>query len=346
MNVWQVIESNPTFPRRIKFGLVNNMDRLNNIIVGVDFSDFSRTALEQAMRMARWNQSDLHVMHVLDKLVVKKLSKAMGGSLEELSQNILDTTRQRIQELFISEPLEQRKESPLAVPSDTQERRQSDQRRIDLKVEVVIGEPFRDIMLRVQDVHADLLVLGSNGMSDPRRGLGELATQCVRKAPCRVMVVRKSQVEPFSDVLAYVDFSDSSAKVVEQAIRVAGQDKARLHLAHMFMPPWNILHYKSPTAAGSPDFQKQYRENLLGQLKKYLQKHEDDTKDLRVECQLVEGPRPLDGIIDYAQKNSVDLVLVGTCGKTGMKEKILGTLAERIVNHAPVSVLVLKPENY
>ena len=320
------------------------MDRLNNIIVGVDFSDFSQTALDQARRMARWNQSDLHVMHVLDKLVVKKLGTSLGGSLEELSQNVLDTTKERIRELFTAEPLEQRKESLVSVPSDTQERRRQDQRRVELKVDVVIGEPFREIMRRVQDVHADLLILGSNGMSDPRRGLGEVAAQCVRKAPCRVMVVRKSQVEPFSDVLACVDFSDSSDRVVEQAIRVAGQDQARLHLAHMFMPPWNILHYKSPTAAGSPDFQKQYRENLLGQLKKYLQKHENDIGDLRVECRLVEGPRPVDGIIDYVQKNSVDLVLIGTRGKTGMKEKILGTLAERVVNHAPVSVLVLKPE--
>jgi len=318
------------------------MDRLNNIIVGVDFSDFSGTALDQAIRMARWNQSDLHIMHVQDKLVVKKLSKAMGGSLEELSQNVLDATRQRIQESFLGESLEQRKESIVSVPSDTHERRRQDQRQIELKVEVVIGEPFREIMRQVRDVHADLLILGSNGMSDPRRGLGELAAQCVRKAPCRVMVVRKSQVEPFSDVLACVDFSDSSAGVVEQAIRVAGQDQARLHLAHMFMPPWDVLHYKSPTAAGSPDFQKQYRENLIGQLKKYLQKHEDDVRNLRVECRLVEGPRPVDGIIDYVQKNSVDLVLVGTRGKTGMKEKILGTLAERVVNHAPVSVLVLK----
>ena len=322
------------------------MNRLDNIIVGVDFSDFSRTALDQAERMARWNQSDLHVMHVLDKLVVKKLGKVIGGSPEELSQNVLETTQERIRELFTDEPLEQRKESLVSVPPETHERRRQGQRRFELKAEVVIGEPFREIMRQVQDVHADLLMLGSNGMSDPRRGLGELAAQCVRKAPCRVMVVRKSQVEPFSDVLACVDFSDSSAGVVEQAIRVAKQDQATLHLAHMFMPPWNILHYKSPTAAGSPDFQKQYRENLIGQLKKYLQKHEDDIRDLRVECRLIEGPSPVDGIIDYVEKNSVDLVLVGTRGKTGMKEKIFGTLAERVINHAPVSVLVLKPQGY
>ena len=45
------------------------MNKLNTILVGVDFSECSRCALEQAVRLARWNDASLSVIHVVDASV-------------------------------------------------------------------------------------------------------------------------------------------------------------------------------------------------------------------------------------------------------------------------------------
>ena len=46
------------------------MNQIKTILVGVDFSDCSRCALEQAARLARWNDASLSVIHVVDASVL------------------------------------------------------------------------------------------------------------------------------------------------------------------------------------------------------------------------------------------------------------------------------------
>lgn len=318
------------------------MDRLKNVVIGVDFSEFSQVALAQAKHIARWNQTDMHLIHVVDKLVVSDLQKAVKHPIAEVTEDVRQTTRKRIGELFAGDPLERRAESPGSKSGEFAERRLRDERRIELVVDVVMGAPYEEILKRVKEVKADLLVMGSNGSSTPQRGLGELARKCARKAPCRVLIVRETHPDPFKGVVACVDFSPVSAQVVRQAIRVAQQDKATLHIVHMFTPPWTVLHYRSPTSSSSPDFQKQFRDNLNAELRKYLEGFQADLEELDYQCKIVETQRPADRIIEYVAEVDADLVVVGTRGRTGMKAFLLGTQAERIVEHTPVSVLLIK----
>jgi nucleotide-binding universal stress UspA family protein len=51
------------------------MDRLGSIVVAVDFTPCSATALAQAARIAQWNQAKLHVVHVIETLVVIELQR-------------------------------------------------------------------------------------------------------------------------------------------------------------------------------------------------------------------------------------------------------------------------------
>ena len=82
------------------------MDRLKNIVIGVDFSEFSKIALRQAKRISRWNQSDLDVIHVVDKLVVSELQKAVDSPYQEVLQDVKKNAEERIQALFADDPLD------------------------------------------------------------------------------------------------------------------------------------------------------------------------------------------------------------------------------------------------
>ena len=143
------------------------MDRLKNIVVGVDFSRFSQVALGQAVRMARRNQAKLHVIHVIEDSVVSDLREALDVEADPFHEEVRAAALQRLND-FIAETGPQ---------------------EIDLSVEVAIGVPLQLILQRVQDVKADLLAVGMKGTSGRSIRTGTLATKCVRKAATRVMLV-------------------------------------------------------------------------------------------------------------------------------------------------------------
>jgi nucleotide-binding universal stress UspA family protein len=54
-----------------------------------------------------------------------------------------------------------------------------------------------------------------------------------------------------------------------------------------------------------------------------------------------EGP-PVDEIVRIARENQVDLIVIATHGHTGLKHLLLGSVAERVIRHAPCAVLVVR----
>ena len=51
-------------------------------------------------------------------------------------------------------------------------------------------------------------------------------------------------------------------------------------------------------------------------------------------------------IIDYACENEIDLIVIGTHGRSGLMHVLMGSVAERIVRKAPCPVLTVKPEGH
>ena len=60
------------------------MNQLKTILVGVDFSECSRCALEQAVRLARWNNAGLNVIHVMDSSALDNSMTRLPPELDEL----------------------------------------------------------------------------------------------------------------------------------------------------------------------------------------------------------------------------------------------------------------------
>ncbi len=300
------------------------MDCLKNIVVGVDFSYFSRCALRQAARIAGWNQAKMHAVHVVDTSMVNHLKefwdckRALIGS-QDAVEKIRNSAQAQLEEM-------------VGKVEDA-----------SFHTDAITGTPFLELLRRVKDNSADLLVLGSNGSSDPSKGAGVLATKCVRKAATKVLLVRADHAGPFKKVIACVDFSESSYRVVEQAIRVAQQDGALLHLLHVFSAPWKEATY---VPRPSPEDEQHHSDSLSERMQIALQPFESEIHALQVETNVAENVRESDGIVQFIGDSAADLVVVGTRGRTGIRAILLGTVAEHIVREAPCSVLAVKPDDF
>jgi nucleotide-binding universal stress UspA family protein len=66
--------------------------------------------------------------------------------------------------------------------------------------------------------------------------------------------------------------------------------------------------------------------------------------NVEVESVLLEG-NPADEIIEFAEQNGVEIIVMGTLGKTGLERFLLGSVAENVVRHSKIPVLVVRSEN-
>jgi nucleotide-binding universal stress UspA family protein len=65
---------------------------------------------------------------------------------------------------------------------------------------------------------------------------------------------------------------------------------------------------------------------------------------LELEPVLLEG-HPADEVVKFAEQNDIEMIVMGTLGKTGLDRFLLGSIAENVVRRSKVPVLVVKSEN-
>ena len=291
------------------------MNQIKTILVGVDFSDCSRCALEQAARLARWNDASLSVIHVVDASV-------LYDSLAEF-QPELDEWRRLNREHAISRLADWTREADAPAGHIR---------------EVMNGTPLDVLLQESRSRHADLLVLGITGDSLLPYGAGTMATKCLRKTATKVLLVKQTHPRPFRRIVACVDFSETSREVVKQARRVAGQDQAELHFLHVFQAEWNNWTAQ-PKLFALADFEKNCRALLENNLRQFAAVPQETPALYSVTQAKTHGH----GIAEYCRSVDADLVVLGTRGRTTLKYILLGSTVERLLKEIPCSMLVVRP---
>jgi nucleotide-binding universal stress UspA family protein len=297
------------------------MSGWRSIVLGVDFTPCSTAAVRQALRIAERSRAELEVVHVLDTLVVADLEQALASFQGDLRASLIGDARKAWHDAVAG------------IPGAA---------ALELRIEV--DTPGAAILRRVQARTADLLVLGTHGTSGPDRGAGTLATACVRHAPASVLLVRERHREPFRSVVACIDFSPTSRKALAHAVRLAAQDGAALHVLHVFDAPWHRLHYRAPTPQAAPDYQKQYRDALQRSLETFSAPLLSAAGPLDVRHELFDHQGHGAGITEYVRRGGGELVVLGTRGRTNLRDLLLGSTAERVVRDAPCSILAVRPD--
>ncbi len=88
------------------------------------------------------------------------------------------------------------------------------------------------------------------------------------------------------------------------------------------------------------------RKQVFTSSKKYLAKVKSQltSEGIKVEAVTVEAIGPAERIVDYAKKNSIDLIIMATHGYTGFKRLMLGSVASGVLNQSSIPVLLIRPE--
>ena len=282
------------------------MRKLGSIVVGIDFSDSSWVSAGHAARIARWSGAALTAVHVVET----------GGrpgpavTLTPLQQEIRASQRDEVR----------RRWSSVARGAANAD---------ELPLEVCFGSRLGSLYQSVADRGADLLVLGAVGHTRPNVGLGTVASGCIRSVPADVLVVRDDFHGPFRTVVVGVDFSETSRRALEAGAMLAANEAAILRV--VFVVP------DSDAAA------IQASQDAAEELELFTREVTDAWAGLDVRCDVYAHTGHRSGILEFATVVNGDIVVVGTRGRTNLRDVVLGSTAEKVLRDSLIAVWACKP---
>jgi nucleotide-binding universal stress UspA family protein len=144
----------------------------------------------------------------------------------------------------------------------------------------------------------------------------------------------------FSKILIAIDGSDASMDAADYAISISKQYNAELYALHVIHPADVDLF----GATGEMSAAAYHTINMNKEAQKYLDnvKLKASEKNIQIKTETIASTNTAGGIVDYAEDKDIDLIVIGTRGKSGFKKMLLGSVASKVVTYAHCPVLVVK----
>jgi nucleotide-binding universal stress UspA family protein len=212
------------------------------------------------------------------------------------------------------------------------------------------GDPVEEILAYVDEGIIDLITMTTHGRSGLKRWvLGSVAENVLRRASVPVLLVRAPEVAAayrargdmmmeVRHILAPTDFSEFSKKAIDYAFGLAQQFGAKLSLLHVIGVPAFPIEGFVPPGPGTKlleDLERQARLDLAHMLPQAEAAKVDVTR-------LVVMGTPYRKIVETAEAEKADFIVMATHGRTGLSHMLIGSVAERVVRTAPCPVLTLR----
>jgi nucleotide-binding universal stress UspA family protein len=286
------------------------------VLATTDFSDPSADALRYAAFEARRRQTDLLVVHAID--TASERWSYLQETDEFDHQGIEKRAVERL-ESFVRDAVDQTERPPADF-------------------EILNDRAADAIVERGNDV-AELIVMGATGAGRIESALlGSTAEEVARNSNKPVLVVPEgAEPAPASSILAPVDTSECSRQSLNYAIDRATLDDSTLSIMHATVLPAGAMMMMD--AGPSPAQTEAHREQVKSMFGKFLEDFDFD--DLEVNHLLRFGA-PHREILNAADEQDSDLIIMGTHGRRGFERFFLGSTATRVLRNIPCPVITLR----
>ena len=285
------------------------MKLLENILVAHDFSKSSQNVLESAIELAKIFQSTIIPIHVLPDDIMNEKVRSL---LNETAMDKLQEAANRIEGegVTVKKPL------------------------------LMVGIPYEAITRAAIDTNANLILVGSG---ETQKGdtfrLGTTAERVIQKSEKPVFVIKEGALLNVHHILCPVDFSEASRRALKNAVTMSRRFKSELTIlsvCEVSKSPW-FLSEKDLESENDSRCQ-QHKEDFEAFLKDFNLSDINWTK---------EAPKgnPSEEILSTVSRKMIDLLIMGTSGRTGLNRMFMGSVTEKVIREVPSSFLTLKSED-
>jgi nucleotide-binding universal stress UspA family protein len=284
------------------------MINIERILCPTDLSPYSGNSVRYALALARAHDAEVILLHCTDGADAdEELGLLESSLLNYLAPSDLAGARWRA----------------VVAPADD------------------VGE---EIMRQAQLEKVNLIVMRSRRRPHRAALLGSTAESVSRSAPCPVLVMHNDEREFINRelkvgvkrVLVAYDFSDYSEVALKYGLSIAQEHQAELHLLHV-LPPRSL---NEPEIAWYPFKGESAYHIAARRLQRVV------PADVHLWCTVktaVSEGHPYREILNYAEKNDIDLISVGAHGAGFGMRALFGSNVDRVLRQSPCPVLVARP---
>ncbi len=292
------------------------MPTLGRILVGYNLLPEGEIALRTARQLAKRTSAALYVLHVVEPFPTYKYKLFLSNRIS--AEEIATKLRPQLHTVAAGPEF-----TDLAVETD-----------------VRIGKPFVELIQVARDWAADLVVVGVSPPGEERL-LGSTAERIVRKTPASVLIAKRDWPKTVNTILVPTDFSEGAKQAAQQAVALAELYESQIVFLH-------VLDLSTPLAAP-------YDVPAAWQLLPTAEELEPEWQNFLSEVSVpstvswekvtVEG-RAAATIAAVANERQVEVIVMGTHGRSGLTRMLLGSVAEKVTRITPCSVLTVRPHAF
>ncbi len=143
----------------------------------------------------------------------------------------------------------------------------------------------------------------------------------------------------FKKIVCPVDFSEFTDEILNYAVDIANKYNAELHLIHIIP---NLNYFTPYESFLTPENLIAIERNIEKEVDKDFDKI-TKTLDMSVKKVVKTGVTFVE-IIDYIKTEGIDLVVMGTHGRSAIEHILIGSVAEKVVRKSPCPVLTIRPK--
>jgi len=284
------------------------MKKLKRIIVGIDVFEKSNRVLKRALIVAKRNKAELFIIHAVQ---TPWFSIPSYFGSKEISVDIKGITKKIEKKMKILNKVN----------------------KVTYSILVKEGAAADILHYESKLLKADMIIIGAN-TKNKKKFLGTTAEKIAHQSNLPVLIVKNNAKEIYQNIVAPTDFQTQSKQSILFAQNIF--PAAKINLVNSS----EVIYVDGPYTVVGPDY-VEYNKAAKAHAKRELK---DFMKDLSIKKgKIIDG----DGnskkvLLDYINKGSYDLVVVGSRGTLGFNA-FLGSVASSILRETTVDVLVYVP---
>lgn len=291
---------------------------IRHILWATDFSQTAEAALGWALMLARAFGATITILHVAPDWV--KYYEERG--LEEWGEEELPQALAALQNVHIG------------AKSDQVNEKAEQLRNQGFKVEsaVLLGSAPVQILEYAEHIQADIIVMGSHGIRSWREHLlGSTVARVIQGAQVPVMAVALQRPAKCEHILVPTDFSGATRAALDYALNIAHIFRAQVHLLHVIELLESVAEWEAMA---------ELEKIVANGLRQWITERMGDEYEIQVH--VLRCHHAADGIALFAERESIDLIVMSTHGRTGLVRFLWGSVAERVVGQVPCPVIAAK----
>jgi nucleotide-binding universal stress UspA family protein len=276
---------------------------MKKIIVPIDFSDHSESALKSAALFAKKYDSEIYVLHMLD---MQESSMSESSSYQQQKAVfLLKLSEKKLKDFLNKDYLK------------------------DVKIKPIIKHytVFSEINLIAKEISADLIIMSSHGASGLKEFfVGSNTEKVIRYSDVPVLVLKTELKNiDFNDIVLATDFSEESIPAFKKALKTLDFLSARKHILYV-----NLPNEKFKTTSEMDAMANNFLLEAEGNVDRLINVNFVCDKSIEK------------GIFNFSNAIGTDLITLITHGRKGLSHVFAGSITEDVSNHSTLPIITFK----